>query len=77
MMEKFKKWIKKAGMRAVRTIAQSAIATIGAAAVFAEVDWKMVVSAALLAGVLSMLNSIVSLPEAKEEEKSDRSHVVL
>lgn len=67
-MEKFKKWIKKAGMRAVRTIAQSAIATIGAAAVFTEVDWKMVVSAALLAGVLSMLNSIVSLPEAKEEE---------
>ena len=48
LMEKFKKWIKKAGMRAVRTIAQSAIATIGAAAVFAEVDWKMVVSAALL-----------------------------
>lgn len=67
-MEKFKKWIKKAGMRAVRTIAQSAIATIGAAAVFADVDWVMVVSASLLAGVLSLLNSIVSLPEAKEEE---------
>mgnify|MGYP000461529826 CR=1 FL=1 len=68
-MNKFKEWIKKAGMRAVRTIAQTAIATIGTAAVFAAVDWKMVVSASLLAGVLSLLNSIVSLPEAKEEQE--------
>ena len=66
-MNKFKEW--KAGMRAVRTIAQTAIATIGTAAVFAAVDWKMVVSASLLAGVLSLLNSIVSLPEAKEEQE--------
>lgn len=69
-MEKYKKWIKKAGMRAVRTVAQTAIATIGTAAVFAAVDWKMVVSASLLAGVLSLLNSIVSLPEAKEEKEA-------
>lgn len=68
-MNKFKEWIKKAGMRAVRTIAQTAIATIGTAAVFAAVDWKMVASASLLAGVLSLLNSIVSLPEAKEEQE--------
>lgn len=66
-MEKFKKWMKKAGMRAIRTIAQTAIATIGTAAVFAAVDWKMVVSASILSGVLSLLNSIVSLPEFQEK----------
>ena len=48
-MEKFKTWIRKAGVRAIRTVAQTAIATIGTAAVFAAVDWKMVVSASLLA----------------------------
>ena len=69
-MEKFKSWIRKAGVRAIRTVAQTAIATIGTAAVFAAVDWKMVVSASLLAGVLSLLNSIVSLPEAKEEKEA-------
>ena len=69
-MEKYNKWIKKAGMRAVRTVAQTAIATIGTAAVFAAVDWKMVVSASLLAGVLSLLNSIVSLPEANAEKEA-------
>lgn len=68
-MNNLKKWIKKAGMRAVRTIAQTAIATIGTAAVFAAVDWKMVVSASLLAGVLSLLNSVVSLPELQEEQE--------
>ena len=65
-MEKFKTWIKKAGMRAIRTVAQTAIATIGTAAVFAAVDCKMVVSASILSGVLSLLNSIVSLPELQE-----------
>ena len=68
-MEKFKKWIKKAGVRAIRTVAQTAIATIGTAAVVAAVDWKMVVSASILSGVLSLLNSIVSLPELQEEQE--------
>lgn len=66
-MEKFKKWLKKAGMRAIRTIAQTAIATIGTAAVISSVDWKLVVSASVLSGILSLLNSIVSLPENKED----------
>ena len=66
-MEKFKKWLKKAGMRAIRTIAQTAIATIGTAAVISSVDWKLVVSASVLSGILSLLNSILSLPENKED----------
>lgn len=67
-MNKFKKWIKKAGIRAVKTVAQTATATIGAAAVIEAVDWKMVVSASVLAGVLSLLTSVAGLPELKESE---------
>lgn len=67
-MNKFKKWIKKAGIRAVKTVAQTAVATIGAAAVIEAVDWKMVVSASVLAGVLSLLTSVAGLPELKESE---------
>lgn len=67
-MNKFKKWIKKAGIRAVKTVAQTAAATIGAAAVIEAVDWKMVVSASVLAGVLSLLTSVAGLPELKESE---------
>ena len=66
MKEKFLKWIKTAGVRAVKTVAQTAVATIGTAAVFASVDWKMTVSASLLAGVISLLTSIAGLPEIKE-----------
>ena len=55
MKEKFLKWIKAAGVRAVKTVAQAAVATIGTAAVFASVEWKMTVSASLLAGVISLL----------------------
>lgn len=68
MSKKFKKWIKKAGIRAVKTVAQTAVATIGAAAVIEAVDWKMVVSASVLAGVLSLLTSVAGLPELKESE---------
>ena len=61
------KWLKAAGIRAARTVAQSAIATIGTAAVLGDVNWLMVGSAAALAGVLSILTSVVTgLPEAKE-----------
>ena len=60
------KWLKAAGIRALRTVAQSAIATIGTAAVLGDVNWIMVGSAAALSGVLSILTSIVTgLPEAE------------
>ena len=59
----FKKWIKAAGIRAIKTIAQTAVATIGTAAVMGNVDWVMVASASALAGVVSLLTSIAGLPE--------------
>lgn len=58
-----KKWMKAAGVRAVKTVAQTAAATIGTAAMMNNVDWRAVVSAALLAGVLSVLTSVGGLPE--------------
>ncbi len=65
-MRDWKKWAKAAGMRAVKTVAQTAVATIGSAAVLSQVDVKMVVSAAVLAGILSLLTSIAGLPEVEE-----------
>ncbi len=66
MKEKFVKWIKAAGVRAVKTVAQTAVATIGTAAVLGEVNWVMVLSASVLAGVISLLTSVAGLPEIKE-----------
>lgn len=66
-MKNGKLWIKAAGVRAVKTVAQTAVATIGTAAVFDEVNWLMVGSAALLAGLLSLLTSVAGLPEVKSE----------
>lgn len=66
MSAKAKKWFKAAAVRAIKTVAQTAIATIGTSAVIGEVNWVMVGSAALLAGVLSVLTSIAGLPEVKE-----------
>lgn len=68
MKGNFKVWLKAAGVRAVKTIAQSAIAMIGTAAVLDEVNWMMVVSGAALAGVLSLLTSLAGLPEVQEEK---------
>ena len=68
MSEKFKMWVKCAGIRAIKTVAQTAVGSIGASAIFSEVDWKIVVSSALLAGVVSILTSIAGLPEVKDGE---------
>lgn len=62
-----KKWFKAAGIRAVKTVAQTAIATIGTTAIMSDVDWLMVGSASLLAGILSLLTSVAGLPEVKNE----------
>jgi hypothetical protein len=66
-MTNFKSWIKAAGIRALKTVAQTAIATIGTSAVISEVNWIMVVSASGLAGLLSLLTSVAGLPELKSK----------
>ena len=63
----FKQWLKCATVRAVKTIAQTAVSTIGVTAMMNEVNWVAVVSASLLSGILSMLTSISGLPEVKED----------
>lgn len=67
MRKNFKLWIKCAGIRAIKTIAQTAIATIGTSAVMGEVNWLMVGSASLLSGILSLLTSIAGIPEVDNE----------
>ena len=62
-----KQWIKAAGIRAFKTVAQTAVAMIGTSVVISEVDWVMVVSASVLSGVLSLLTSVAGLPELKTE----------
>ena len=61
-----KKWWKAAGIRAIKTVAQAAVATIGTAAVLGDVNWIAVISASALAGVLSLLTSVAGLPELEE-----------
>lgn len=65
MKTEWKAWLKAAGIRAAKTVAQTAAATIGTAAIISEVDWLMVVSTSALAGVLSLLTSVGGLPELK------------
>ena len=66
--ENMKQWFKAARVRAIKTVAQTAVATIGTAVALGEVNWAMVASAAALAGVLSLLTSVAGLPELTEEE---------
>lgn len=67
-MSMLKGWLKAAGIRAIKTVAQTAVATIGTSAVMGDVNWIAVGSASLLAGILSLLTSIAGLPELKKEE---------
>ena len=62
-----RQWFKAAGIRSLKTVCQTAVATIGTSAVLSTVDWRVVISASLLAGVLSVLNSFAGLPEVTEE----------
>ena len=65
MSESGKKWLRAAGIRAIKTVAQTAVATIGTAAAMGDVNWPLVASAAVLAGILSLQTSIAGLPELK------------
>lgn len=69
--EYFIKWLKAAGIRAVKTVAQTAIATIGTSAAIGDVDWVLVASASALAGVLSLLTSVAGLPEVNNDESAN------
>lgn len=68
----FKQWAKAAGIRAIKTVAQTAIATIGTSALISEVNWVVVASASVLAGILSILTSIAGLPEVKDNEEENK-----
>lgn len=68
MKTKWMNWLRAAGVRAVKTVAQTAVATIGASAVLSEVDWLVVASASALAGLLSLLTSVAGLPELPDTD---------
>lgn len=73
MKNNFKKWVKCAGIRAIKTIAQTAVATIGTSVAIGDVNWLMVLSASGLAGILSVLTSVAGLPEVKEDNDNGNS----
>ena len=72
-MRNWKEWAKKAGIRAIKTVAQTAVATIGTSVAIGDVNWLMVLSASALAGVLSLLTSVAGIPEEEKsvEEKAE------
>ena len=70
-----KQWFHAAAIRSLKTICQTAIATIGTSAVLEAVDWKIVVSASILAGILSILTSLAGLPEVDEEQEIENDEV--
>ena len=71
MSKKTKQWIKAAAVRAIKTVAQTAIATIGTSALLSEVNWIVVASASILAGILSILTSIAGLPEVEDSNPDE------
>ena len=71
-----RRWIKKAGVRAVRTVAQTAAVMIGTAVVLSDVNWLEVLSASVLAGILSVLMSVAGLPELKDEEEKESGGIL-
>ena len=76
MNDKTRIWLRCAGIRAIKTMAQTAVAMIGTAAVMSSVDWKMVLSASVLAGILSMLTSVAGLPEVDHETEDIPDEIV-
>lgn len=70
MSNKWKTWLRAAGIRAIKTVAQTFVATIGTAVVMSQVDWKMVLSASVLAGILSLATSLAGIPEVSDDEDS-------
>lgn len=68
MKNNFNKWMKAAGIRAIKTVCQTAVALLGTSAVMSEVEWKMVLSASVLAGLVSLLTSVAGLPEVESGE---------
>lgn len=72
-MNNFKRWIAAAGVRALKTVAQTAVATISTSAIMSEVNWPVVASASLLAGILSLLTSIAGLPELEMYEDEEEA----